>query len=90
LEKCYAKIYGTYENIEFGWSEKAVHDLTGAPYEGFSYKDPNKVYKFLKEREDKKYIMTCNSKRNEKGREIASKYSQGIHSSHCYAILDVK
>jgi len=32
LEKCYAKIFGGFENIDFGWSEKALNDLTGCPY----------------------------------------------------------
>lgn len=35
MEKVYAKIYGSYEKIELGWSGKAFRDLTGAPYLNF-------------------------------------------------------
>ena len=68
-------MYNSYENIEMGWSEKAMHDLTGAPYEGFGTKNPDEVYNFLKEREDKNFLITCSSERNEKGREIESENS---------------
>lgn len=31
LEKCFAKIYGSYEKIESGIPEEALKTLTGAP-----------------------------------------------------------
>ena len=31
LEKAWAKIYGSYKQIEAGYPEEALHDLTGAP-----------------------------------------------------------
>ena len=33
-------IYGSFENIEIGWSEKALNDLTGCPYYGVGVEDP--------------------------------------------------
>jgi hypothetical protein len=33
LEKMYAKVYGGYRNIDFGFSTDALKDLTGAPAE---------------------------------------------------------
>jgi len=33
LEKAYAKIYGSYQAIEFGVTGLALSSLTGAPYE---------------------------------------------------------
>lgn len=33
LEKAYAKVYGSYKNIEGGNPAIAMRDLTGAPYE---------------------------------------------------------
>lgn len=33
LEKAYAKVYGSFENIEGGNPAVALRDLTGAPYE---------------------------------------------------------
>ena len=47
MEKCYAKIFGCFEDIESGWPEKAIHDLTGAPYEGMGVEDPEKLFAFL-------------------------------------------
>lgn len=31
LEKAWAKIYGSYDNIEAGLCRECLHDLTGAP-----------------------------------------------------------
>lgn len=31
LEKAWAKIYGSYDNIEGGLTRECLHDLTGAP-----------------------------------------------------------
>ena len=31
LEKAWAKLYGSYQQIEYGLTREALHDLTGAP-----------------------------------------------------------
>lgn len=35
LEKAWAKLYGSYKNIEAGFPEEPLHDLTGAPIKQF-------------------------------------------------------
>lgn len=42
LEKAYAKVYGGYKNIEVGYSQDALSDLTGAVSDYIDIKkDPN-------------------------------------------------
>ncbi len=49
LEKAYAKIYGSYANIESGIVLNAMRDLTGAPGESLKIKErkPMDVFKWL-------------------------------------------
>jgi len=47
LEKAYAKIYGSYANIESGLCLNALRDLTGAPGEYFETDNVNNTWKFL-------------------------------------------
>ena len=39
LEKAWAKIYGSYENIEAGYTREALYALTGAPTKVFYIED---------------------------------------------------
>ena len=38
LEKAWAKMYGCYKQIEAGFPEEPLHDLTGAPIKNISLK----------------------------------------------------
>jgi len=44
LEKAYAKIYGSYANIESGQTLQALRDLTGAPGEHLDTKNINETW----------------------------------------------
>lgn len=33
LEKAYAKLYGSYDKMQYGITGQAIRDLTGAPYD---------------------------------------------------------
>lgn len=89
LEKCYAKMYGTYENIEAGQTIEAIKDLTGAP--GKSIKntgDLNLIWDFILTNERKNYVLTCGSQTDDRGME--TKKESGIVSSHAYGILNAR
>jgi len=47
LEKAYAKIMGSYDDIELGMSSYALRDLTGAPYDYFTFEDPQEAWDYL-------------------------------------------
>mgnify|MGYP000859612373 FL=1 len=48
LEKAYAKIHGSYENIEGGFPEEALRDFTGAPFELiWREQDPDKLWRAM-------------------------------------------
>lgn len=61
LEKCYAKIYGTYDKIEAGQTVEAIKDLTGAPGKTIKNDDVNLVWDFILTNERKLFILTCGS-----------------------------
>ena len=63
LEKAYAKIYGNYEKITNGMSGKAIHDLTGAPYENMDIipQNANRIYNYLLKAYKSNYAITCAS-----------------------------
>ena len=61
LEKAYAKIYGSYSNIESGITLHALRDLTGAPGETFKTKSAEDTWFFLKANYQKGFLMTASS-----------------------------
>lgn len=87
LEKCYAKMYGSYDIIEGGHPALALRDLTGAPYDCLESSDPDEVWKYIKESDEAKYLLTCYTKSTDIREE---KNPLGIVSGHAYSILDAK
>lgn len=66
-----------------------MRDITGAPGLMRDTKNPDEIFDYLMECENKKYLMTCSSNQTpECG--IEHKDESGIISSHAYAILDVR
>ena len=90
LEKAWAKVYKTFENIVSGSSVDALNSLTGAPGKMTDFKpdEGRKAFQFILDNERKKFMMTCSSK-SEDGVEQED-IKSGIVSKHCYAILDCK
>lgn len=87
LEKAYAKLFGGYDVIEGGLPHYALKDLTGAPYDSKESSDPDVMWKYIKESNDKNYLLTCYSKSTEVREE---KNALGIVSGHAYSILDAR
>ena len=93
LEKAYAKLYGSYNNIVAGFVDEAIADLTnGAPFKfDLSSADCKKMlasgelWDKLKFWADNDYLMGANS--NE-GKDTDMN-PMGIAFGHAYSILDV-
>ena len=90
LEKAYAKLYGSYQNIEAGKVSYALVDLTGGVPEQIRIEDESndfdtfckKVYKYYKSG----YLMGAGSTANAMGDSVAI---NGIVQGHAYSILEV-
>ena len=61
MEKAYAKVFGSYDKIEAGISGQAIRDLTGAPMEFIVNKNADEAWSFIKENDEKKFILTAGS-----------------------------
>jgi len=98
LEKAWAKIYGSYDNIEAGLARECLHDLTCAPTTFFLTDDKNEwdtIWKKMLKCEKKNYAMTCGagdffmslSRSNsfQGGYDMVN--SKGLVGSHAYSLL---
>jgi hypothetical protein len=91
LEKAWAKLYGSYVNIEGGLTRECLHDLTGAPvsYYFMNYMDDKakeKLWQDVLIGEQRNYIMTCGSDDFEgDGTDIEQEH--GLVASHAYTLL---
>jgi calpain-15 len=83
IEKAYAKIFGSYEAIEFGYSAHALRDLTGAPYDYYTFDEAMKCWEYFHSLDFNQALVTANSRDTVQG-------DQGLVSKHCYAVLSVK
>lgn len=93
LEKAYAKLFGTYQNIDGGFVDEAIADLTnGAPLRfDFSQPEIKKMYnsgelwqKLLYWNENS-YLMGAGSPAG----SDSDVSSMGVVQGHAYSILDV-
>lgn len=73
LEKAYAKLFGAYKAIEYGYSTIALRDLTGAPYETYQCKNADECWIYLKKAIDNKWLITANTRVKEKSLDKVSK-----------------
>ena len=66
LEKAYAKVFGNYEIIGFGWMSESARVLTGAPSYRFrsSKYTPATLYETLSNAETNGYVLTAASMSN--------------------------
>ena len=84
LEKVWAKRYGGYFNIEEGFTEHALRDLTGAPVEKILTTVPN-LWEILVESDRNRYIITGSI---DNSMELSN--SIGLVTLHAYSIIETK
>jgi len=92
LEKAYAKIYGSYANIEGGSCQHALRDLTGAPVEELRDEtDLEKIWHFISNSITKGYFLCCSndSVQPTQGQENKGN-NEGAANSFAYTILDAR
>jgi len=90
LEKAYAKIYGSYVNIEGGSCQHALRDLTGAPVEELRDEtDIDKIWDFISDSLSKEYFLCCS---NDSTQTIQGQETQkeGSDNSYAYTVLDAR
>ena len=61
IEKAYAKFYGCYANIEGGWSERCLRDLTGAPSHRYVIADIEDAWDKINEGNKSNYVMVADT-----------------------------
>ena len=80
LEKAYAKVHGSFENIKEGFTEYAIRDLTGVSYKTlYAEKDSHKIWSFIKRGLEQNYIVVG-----------TYKAEKDIPGAYAYALLDAK
>ena len=95
MEKAYAKLHDSYENLNGGAISEAMVDLTGGVSEKFYLKDAEVVenieggqfWKDLKKYHQAGYLLGCaNTVKDENGNHEDTMGPQGILSNHAYGI----
>eukprot|EP01083_Nonionella_stella_P293529 998270_1 len=85
IEKAYAKLHGSYSNIEDGMIYQAMADLTGLPC--FQIKsdefDPDMLWAKLVSCRESRFLMGASCC----GKDLGE---SGLQDNHCYALLDVR
>ena len=89
LEKAYAKYHGAYGQLEGGFSEDAVVDLTGGVHICLEYLKPGMATPEFWARlryytSSGCYFMTV----SKYGDEVESKTIHGVLARHAYSVLD--
>ncbi len=83
LEKAWAKIYFSYDNIEAGLTRECLHDLTGAPTKTI-WTDQEELWGNIVKGEKNNWIMTAGSNDGDESEDISS---NGIVSGHAYSLI---
>ncbi len=90
LEKAYAKLYGSYANIESGWPLLAFRDLTGAPGTKLDINNeskPAETFKWIYDNFRKGFVQAAGTPSDGSGQNTVNQV--GIVYSHAYSILNV-
>ena len=69
LEKAFAKLFGSYDNIELGMENQALMCLARAPTKAILHNESPNVIDQIFEGEDKNYIMCSGSNLSDQGIE---------------------
>ena len=86
LEKCYAKAYGAYSNIETKDLDRIVHDLTCAPIITLDNSIKN-LFVNLEEANKKNWIILASAGDTESGHELLKEI--GLVPGNAYAVINV-
>ena len=98
LEKCWAKLYGSYEAIEAGLPYRGIMDLTGAPGECFGFEkeaaklESGEFFDMICRFDQAGYIMAAGTPGlDDKTKEGKVETGRGgLVPSHAYTILAAK
>ena len=90
LEKAWAKKYGSYYDIQSGFTDESLTDLTGAPCQTISKKSP-RLWDKIKEADERKYIITGGCVGTGLAMEEQERYARlGLVVDHAYAVIEAK
>jgi hypothetical protein len=89
LEKCWAKLHGSYERIEAGHAHNVMNDLTGAPSHDYDIEDlgTDVVWEKLLNGENRNYLMAASAGNTDASADILE--SLGLVAQHSYGLLKV-
>jgi len=87
LEKAWAKRFGCYLDIEAGFTNECLTDLTGAPCEVVDSSHPE-IWDKVFQANQQNFIITAGSGGSEEGQDLIS--SLGLVGLHAYAIIDAQ
>ncbi|KAH9487987.1 hypothetical protein Btru_066755 [Bulinus truncatus] len=89
LEKAYAKLYGSYESLESGFTQDAMVDLTGGISEVIDIKRKDKVpdlYNLLYTSYKMRTLMGASINTPENAPPKVGKLANGLYTGHAYSI----
>lgn len=88
LEKAWAKVYGSYDNIHSGYNEEGLNAVSGAPSIHVSAKE-NEFSRRIEVEINRGSIITCATSAyvNQLSKNDQEKY--GIFENHAYSLLNV-
>lgn len=89
LEKAWAKIYGSYENIHAGFNDEGLTALTGAPCEQL-LSDADGTLEKLKIYLKKGYIVSTSASDMIGQMSEREQEQMGIFSGHAYSVLKIE
>ena len=86
LEKAWAKIYGSYENIDGGLTSSVLHDLTGAPCQVLETNDPS-LWQQILQADKNDFVMTASCSTDANKQERFRQF--GLVPEHAYSLISV-
>ena len=89
VEKAYAKLFGTYENLIAGFSLEAFGILTGAPTEQLIHQKHKNIIERIEEGLLQGFAITAITPKIPKDKRDEYKETIGLGSSHCYTVLRI-
>jgi calpain-15 len=91
LEKAWAKVNKNYNNIIDGTAGQAFQFLTPAGIDIHFHSENNlQLYNFIKEADDRKFIICCDISEKPGSGTISNLASMGLVSNHAYSIISVQ